>query len=141
MCAQALSERDGHTEAIQVEWDPSETSYDKMLSTFLSCYSGGTLLHVQYKCAIWWHNEVQREKAMALKRKVTIAWVVMMVIVVALCVTLVVTVGSSAHRFWFLSGIPLVGFFMPGQLDVLPVCPWHDAEAYHQKYLQKNPSR
>lgn len=54
---------DGHTEAIKVEYDPSQVSYDDLLDVFYkgcSAESGGK---PQYKSAIWVHSGEQRTVA------------------------------------------------------------------------------
>eukprot|EP00931_Biecheleriopsis_adriatica_P067710 TRINITY_DN41792_c0_g1_i1.p1 TRINITY_DN41792_c0_g1~~TRINITY_DN41792_c0_g1_i1.p1 ORF type:complete len:119 (-),score=21.30 TRINITY_DN41792_c0_g1_i1:33-389(-) len=53
---------DGHTEAIQIEYDPDQVTYDELLDHFSqrAVSSGGP---TQYKHAIWYHTEEQREKA------------------------------------------------------------------------------
>lgn len=50
---------DGHTEAIQIKFDPGQTSFDELLKQFWQQYRG-TSGKVQYKSAIWYHNEEQR---------------------------------------------------------------------------------
>lgn len=128
---------DGHTEAIQIHWNPAETSYDRMLRLFLCQYRGGSLFYTQYKSAIWWHDEEQRKKARCLKIRITIVWLVWMSLAVFLCVWIMLQYSSLKERYWSLL-ITLVALIMfPGQLHVLPSCPWHNAEAYHQKYLKK----
>lgn len=128
---------DGHTEAIQIEWDPEQTTYDRLLRVFLCSYRGGSLFYTQYKSAIWWHDEQQRKKAVSLKRRVTVAWVLWMSLSALVCVVVFLQLSASAHRYWSLLSAPVALFMFPGQLHVLPACPWYNAEAYHQKYLAK----
>ena len=47
------------TEAIQICYDPSRTSYTDLLDIYWSLY-GGSSGKPQYKSAIWYHNEAQR---------------------------------------------------------------------------------
>merc|ERR1711904_163333 len=49
----------GHTEAIQIEFDPSKTSYEDLLMQFWQQYRGSAG-KAQYKSAIWYHTEEQR---------------------------------------------------------------------------------
>jgi len=51
---------DGHTEAIRVEYDPQKVSYDDLLGQFYGGHrpGGGK---AQYKSAIWYHDEEQKE--------------------------------------------------------------------------------
>jgi len=51
---------DGHTEAIRIEYDPSEVTYDELLNQFMSGHQPSPS-QVQYKSAVWYHNEEQRE--------------------------------------------------------------------------------
>lgn len=138
---ETVCDKDGHTEAIQVEWDPQVTNYDKMLRKFLCSYRGGSRLFTQYKSAIWWHDDSQRKKAKALKIRITVAWLILMSIVSSACALLVLHVSSSDSRYWFLLIIPVFMVLCPGQVDVMPSCPWWKAESYHQKYLEKQRSR
>jgi len=56
---------DGHTEAIQIEYDPLEISYDALLDAFYNGHrpSRGK---AQYKSAVWYHDEQQKERLEAL---------------------------------------------------------------------------
>jgi len=59
-------EGDGHTEAIQVTYDNQKVSYNDLLDVFFKgCRGNSRDVKVQYKDAIWTHNEEQREKALA----------------------------------------------------------------------------
>lgn len=61
---------DGHVEALCIEYDPDNVTYETLLGHF---FRG----HVpfdgrgepQYRSAIWWHNEAQRDVAWAALRK------------------------------------------------------------------------
>eukprot|EP00439_Symbiodinium_sp_Y106_P026927 s3528_g3.t1 len=53
---------DGHTEAIQIEYDPEQVSYDSLLDSFLQGHQP-MRSKAQYKSAIWYHNEEQRKIA------------------------------------------------------------------------------
>merc|ERR1712178_190003 len=52
---------DGHTEAIKIEYDPSRTDYKELLDMFWKMYRGGSS-KPQYKSAIWYHNDKQRQE-------------------------------------------------------------------------------
>jgi len=91
---------DGHTEAIKLEYDPTQTSYDELLDSFWQQYRGGGG-KAQYKSAIWYHSEEQKQ---AIERSLD-------------------RVAQRTGR------LPAV--------DVLPASEWHDAEDYHQKYVEK----
>eukprot|EP00927_Polykrikos_kofoidii_P064319 TRINITY_DN59451_c0_g1_i1.p2 TRINITY_DN59451_c0_g1~~TRINITY_DN59451_c0_g1_i1.p2 ORF type:complete len:106 (-),score=31.19 TRINITY_DN59451_c0_g1_i1:59-376(-) len=61
---------DGHTEAIRVEFDPSRVTYDELLDVFHSqCSSSLNERSVQYKAAIWTHDESQQQQAVAKMHK------------------------------------------------------------------------
>lgn len=60
---------DGHTEAIQIEYDPSETSYEELLQGFWQGHRPGPS-KVQYKSAIWYHDEEQKAVAEAAVKQV-----------------------------------------------------------------------
>jgi len=68
---QVSAGRTGHTEAVQVEYDPAKVSYEKLLEVFWVnidptvkdrqfCDSGS-----QYRTAIFYHDEAQRKAAEA----------------------------------------------------------------------------
>lgn len=52
---------DGHTEAIQIEYNPAEITYDELVDAFFNGHrpGGGK---AQYKSAVWYHDEEQKEK-------------------------------------------------------------------------------
>lgn len=61
---------DGHTEAIQVEYDPTKVDYDELLDVFYkNCSAESRNTKVQYKSAVWYHNEEQKKKAEAAAQK------------------------------------------------------------------------
>eukprot|EP00747_Dinoflagellata_sp_TGD_P032903 gnl/TRDRNA2_/TRDRNA2_136279_c0_seq1.p1 gnl/TRDRNA2_/TRDRNA2_136279_c0~~gnl/TRDRNA2_/TRDRNA2_136279_c0_seq1.p1 ORF type:complete len:114 (-),score=14.93 gnl/TRDRNA2_/TRDRNA2_136279_c0_seq1:264-605(-) len=112
-----------------------------MLRVFLCNYRGGSLMYVQYKAAIWWHDERQRKLAMSLKRRIIVAVILWMALSICACVWMFVKYKHLDEKYWSLLIVPVAFFIFPGQLDVLPSCEWHDAEEYHQKYLAKERGR
>lgn len=54
---------DGHTEAIQVQYDTSKVSYEDLLDMFFRDSTGESSGRVQYKAAIWVESQAQRELA------------------------------------------------------------------------------
>ena len=68
----------GHVEAVQVEFDPSEISYEKLLEVFWKIHNPtlidkqGPDIGKQYRSAIFYHNEIQKniaERSMELEQK------------------------------------------------------------------------
>jgi len=53
-----------NTESIFIQWDPSKTTYEKLLKIFWSIHSPTHKSSVQYKSAIWFHNKEQQELAL-----------------------------------------------------------------------------
>jgi peptide-methionine (S)-S-oxide reductase len=69
------SGRTGHTEAVQVKYDPAKVSYERLLQQFWlnhdpTMLDGQFCDHgSQYKPAIFWHDEEQKRLAEASKAK------------------------------------------------------------------------
>jgi peptide-methionine (S)-S-oxide reductase len=65
----------GHAEAIQIEFDPKIISYEKLLEIFWAIHDPTTLnrqgadIGTQYKSAIFYHDETQKESAEKSKKK------------------------------------------------------------------------
>lgn len=98
---QTVCRGDGHTEALKIDYDPGTTTYQELLDMFWSLYRGSDNFSEQYKTAIWYHNEEQREEIVKSMEKVK------------------EKLGSYPD------------------IDILPASTWHDAEDYHQKYMEK----
>jgi peptide-methionine (S)-S-oxide reductase len=102
----------GHAEAVEVVYDPSKVSYQKLLDTFWrnvdpttkdrQFCDGGS----QYRAAIFYHGDEQRSLAAASKAKV---------------------VASKKFRNVY--------------VDVNQATRFYPAEEYHQDYYKKNPAR
>ncbi len=101
----------GHTEAVQVVYDPSKVSYEKLLEVFWRNIdpldAGGQFCDrgSQYRSAIFFHNEEQERLATASKAR------------------LEATADLAA---------PIV-------TEVLEAGPFYPAEDYHQNYYQEHP--
>src|SRR3989338_498468 len=60
----------GHAEAVLVEYNPKELSYNKLLETFWKCHDPtemnrqGPDMGSQYRSAIFYHTEEQKKAAM-----------------------------------------------------------------------------
>jgi peptide-methionine (S)-S-oxide reductase len=103
----------GHAEALQVVYDPSKVSYEKLLDVFWHnvdpeakdrqfCDVGD-----QYRSAIFYHDEEQRQKALASKKEI-----------------------EASGRLK-----------SPVATRIVPASAFYRAEEYHQNYYLKNPIR
>ena len=107
---QVTSGSTGHYEAVQVTYDPSRVSYEKLLDVFWRQVdptdSGGQFADrgTQYYSAIFYLDDEQRQKAEASKKRLDE------------------------------SGI----FDKPVVTAILAAEPFYNAEEYHQDYAQKN---
>ena len=103
------SHKTGHTEALEVTFDPSKVSYDDLLEIFWSIHDPTTLnrqgpdIGDQYRSAIFYLNKEQKEKAESFKAKLEAS---------KRFKNSIVTQIVSASDFW-------------------------QAEEYHQKYVEK----
>ena len=101
------SDETGHAEAVQVEFDPSQISYDDLLDVFWSNHNPTTLnrqgpdVGTQYRSVIFYHSPEQ--KAAAEKSKI-----------------------DTSSRF----NRPIV-------TQIEPARKFWRAEEYHQRYLEK----
>ena len=66
---QVCREDTGHAEVVRVEYDPARVSYEQLLETFWQCHDPtqidrqGPDVGRQYRSAIFYGNEAQREAA------------------------------------------------------------------------------
>jgi len=103
----------GHTESIEVTFDPSQVSYNGILDVFWHNIDPTTLnkqfadTGTQYRTAIFYHNEEQKKLAEASREKLD------------------------------KSGV----FGQPIVTEITPVSKFYPAEEYHQKYYEKNSVR
>jgi len=101
----------GHTEAVQITYDPQKVSYEKLLEIFWRnidpltanaqfCDSGS-----QYRSGIFYHDEAQKKLAEASKKRVQ------------------------------------TRFKQPVVTEITAASEFYPAEDYHQDYYKKNPIR
>lgn len=64
----------GHAEAVRVDYDPARAAYEDLLATFWNCHDPtqrnrqGPDVGSQYRSAIFYHDDDQRERAERSKR-------------------------------------------------------------------------
>lgn len=101
----------GHAETIEIHFDPSVTSYEKVFHFFFSIHDPTTVnqqgndLGSQYRSAIFFQNEEEQKAAFTVIEELI------------------------SKKLW---AKPIV-------TEVLPLEKFYDAEDFHQDYLQKNP--
>lgn len=101
----------GHTEAVEITYDPSRVSYESLLQTFWHNVdpldAGGQFCDrgSQYRSGIFYHSAEQKQQAEASK----------------------VRVATQLGK--------------PVATEIVPAGPFYAAEAYHQGYHEKNPVR
>ncbi|MBI2335703.1 MAG: peptide-methionine (S)-S-oxide reductase MsrA [Deltaproteobacteria bacterium] len=103
------SDQTGHAEVVQVEFDPGEVAYEKLLEVFWQCHDPTTSnrqgldIGSQYRSVIFYHTPEQQMKASASKQ----------------------ALEKSGK------------FKRPVVTDIIPAKTFYPAEEYHQKYLLK----
>ena len=101
--------RTGHAEVVQVEYDPAEVTYDKLLDVFWGNHNPTTLnrqgpdVGTQYRSAIFYHTPEQKRLAEESKARL----------------------GSSGR------------FRNPIVTEITAASTFYPAEDYHQRYLEK----
>jgi peptide-methionine (S)-S-oxide reductase len=106
---EVCSDTTGHAEAVRVQFDPAQISYDQLLNVFWENHDPttpnrqGPDIGSQYRSAIFYTTEAQKEVAEASKRKLDE------------------------------SGV----FSRPIVTEITPAGPFWRAEEYHQRYAEK----
>jgi peptide-methionine (S)-S-oxide reductase len=106
--------RTGHTEAVQVVYDPSVVTYEQLLKTFWENHDStqgmrqGNDVGTQYRSAVYTTSEAQLASARASREAYQEAL-------------------TRAGRGTITT-------------EILPAGPFYYAETYHQQYLDKNPN-
>lgn len=99
----------GHAEAVEITFDPQLTTYDRLLDLFWECHDPTQLnrqgpdVGDQYRSAIFYHSEEQRQAAEAALERLDLS-------------------GRLRRRI---------------VTEIVPATTFWEAEAYHQKYHQK----
>ena len=108
--AQVCSGDTGHAEAIQILFDPQQTSYEKLLDVFWTAHDPtqlnrqGADVGTQYRSAIFFHSPAQQSAAEASKA----------------------AADRSKH------------FAKPIVTEITPAAVFYPAEDYHQEYYRLN---
>ena len=99
----------GHAEVVEVEYDPTKVSYEKLLEVFWKNHDPTQLnrqgpdVGTQYRTIIFFHNEEQKNAAIASKEKLQ---------------------KSGKYN-------------KPIATEIVPASTFYKAEEYHQQYLEK----
>jgi peptide-methionine (S)-S-oxide reductase len=106
---EVCTDRTGHAEAVEIEYDPAKLSYDKLLEVFWENHDPTQLNRqgpdwgTQYRSAIFFHTPEQEAEAKASKERL-----------------------EKSRRF----SKPIV-------TQIVPAVTFFEAEDYHQQYLEK----
>jgi len=107
---EVCTDKTGHAEAVEVEYDPNEISYDELLEIFWNNHDPTSLnrqgpdVGIQYRSSIFFHDESQKQTAQKSKEKL-----------------------NSSGKF----SKSIV-------TEIIPSPEFYKAEEYHQKYFQKH---
>ena len=107
---EVCTDKTGHAESVEVEYDPDEISYDELVNVFWNNHNPTTLnrqgpdIGIQYRSVIFYHNGEQKETAEKSKQML-----------------------ENSKKYTN----PIV-------TEILPAPVFYDAEEYHQKYFKKN---
>ena len=103
------TDRTGHAEAVEIDYDPAKLSYDQLLEVFWENHDPTQLNRqgpdsgTQYRSAIFFHSPEQQTEAKASKETL-----------------------EKSHRY----SKPIV-------TQIVPAVTFYEAEDYHQQYLEK----
>ncbi len=106
---EVCTDKTGHAEAVEVDYDPKEISFEELLDVFWSNHNPTTLnrqgpdVGIQYRSAIFYHDEKQKE------------------------------IAESSKQSLEKSG----KFENPIVTEIVPAPIFYRAEEYHQKYFKK----
>lgn len=103
------TDRTGHAEAVEIDYDPAQVSYEQLLNVFWENHDPTQLnrqgpdFGTQYRSAIFFHSPEQERAARESKEKLQ----------------------SSGQ------------FSRPVVTQIVPAATFYEAEDYHQQYLEK----
>lgn len=104
------TDRTGHAEAVQIEYDPAKVSYEQLLDVFWANHDAttpnrqGPDVGTQYRSAVFFHSPEQQKAAVASKKRLEKS-------------------GKYSR--------PIV-------TQIRPAAEFYPAEEYHQRYLEKH---
>jgi peptide-methionine (S)-S-oxide reductase len=104
------SDKTGHAEVVEVEYDPSQVSYEDLLKVFWDIHDPTTMnrqgpdIGTQYRSVIFYHTPEQQAAAEKSKQKLQ---------------------ESGVYK-------------RPVATEIKPAPPFYKAEEYHQQYHQKH---
>lgn len=107
---EVCTDRTGHAEAVEIEYDPNEISYEELLGIFWNNHDPTSLnrqgpdVGIQYRSSIFFHDESQKQIAQNSKEKL-----------------------DSSGKF----SKTIV-------TEIVPSPEFYEAEEYHQKYFKKH---
>jgi len=107
---EVCTDRTGHAEAVEVEYNPDEISYEELLNVFWNNHDPTSLnrqgpdIGNQYRSAIFYHDDSQKQIAEQSKKKLNFS-------------------GKFSKDI---------------VTEVVPSPEFYSAEEYHQKYFQKH---
>ncbi|MCL2347785.1 MAG: peptide-methionine (S)-S-oxide reductase MsrA [Planctomycetaceae bacterium] len=110
---EVCSDRTGHAEVVQVQFDPGIVRYDRLLDVFWSCHDPTTIncqgsdTGTQYRSIIFCSTPEQER------------------------------IAKEKRDFLDKSG----RFAKPVVTHIMPMCEFFPAEEYHQRYFEKNPGK
>ena len=110
---QVCTGRTGHAEAVEIEYDPQQVAYEKLLEVFFSTHDPttknrqGADVGTQYRSGVYYHDDAQKKTAEAVIAKLDAAKV------------------------------------FPSRIvtEVMPAATFYPAEKYHQDYFANNPQQ
>jgi len=107
---EVCTDRTGHAEAVEVDYDPKAVSYEELLNVFWNNHDPTSLnrqgpdVGIQYRSSVFFHDDFQKEAAIKSKEKL-----------------------DSSGKF----SKKIV-------TEIIPAPEFFKAEEYHQKYFQKH---